>query len=69
MCVAWQGFDRYIGADLTATDVYDIVVPFPCPGTTARHRGGTVAALYSSHPGGEDGNVALQKFIVDISSP
>ena len=69
MCVAWPGADRYIGADLTASDVYDIVVPFPCPGTTARHRGGSLAPILSTGPGAEDGNVALQMFIIDISSP
>ena len=68
MCVTWPGADRHIGADLTASDVYDIMVPLPCPDTTARHRGGSLAPFLSTDPGAEDGNVSLQMFIIDISS-
>ena len=44
---AWPGVDRHNGADLTASAVYDIAVPVPCPGTAARHCGHVIV-----HPPG-----------------
>ena len=68
MCVTWPGADRHIGAKHTASAVRDNMVPSPCPDAIARHRGGTLAPSFFTDPGAEDGNVALQMFMLDISS-
>ena len=68
MCVAWPGADRNIGAELTASTVCDKLMPFPCLDAIARHRGGAPVASSHADPGAEDGNVALQMLMIDISS-
>ena len=62
---AWRG--RALTATSVPTSPLVTCMTLWCRSLALAPPHGTVATLFSSNPGSEDGNIALQMFIIDIS--